>query len=175
MSQYFVLANSNKREYFGPGDFGEELSGYCFPQGGYMHIHGLALLVCRTDNILGSPNRWGTLAGAWAGDTVVAVGDEASAEEHDMVMMEYGNIGHKVLIMLCEGDLVCDDEDDFIPTIVRASKDGGKSSLLRTLGCAALVAGYKPLEEELHRQWGPGWVAKYHEEMESWGKFYRLG
>ena len=191
MGQYFVLANTDKKEYIDPGDFGENVKGSCFPNGGWIHIHGLALLVCRTDQIQRRPNHWGPLAGYWAGDNIVAIGDKSPEPNiygidtytqgylqslSDFVLMEYGNISHKIILMFCSDYIGLDDdydEEDFIPMIVKASRND--SSVLRTLGSAVFVGGCQSLEKELLRQWGPGWVDKYHQKMESWGKLYRLG
>lgn len=194
MGEYFVIANSTKKEYIAPSDFGENPKSSCFPHSGWIHICAVTMLVCQTGTMLGRnydpwQHPWGPLAGSWSGDTILTVGDETggpsdygletSPEQqngllHDIVIEEYGSISHKVVAMFCQGEWHSgEDDDDFLPAIVKASRTN--DSVLLTLGNAVFMADCKPLETELLRQWGPEWVEKYNREFDYRGQWHRLG
>ena len=167
MGQYFIIANPAKRQYLRIFDFlnnNQKASGVLMGE----HVLAVAVLVCQLDEVY---HTYGPLAGSWAGDHVIATGDEAkpnlyglqTATESDpwrnlylMAHQEFENITLQAIAMLCRGNRV------FLRDIVQQIKGSGRGdALLRSLGDTVFQIGCAPLEQALIEELGPDWPKQY--------------
>lgn len=142
MGEYFLFANTTKREFIHPDDFGEN----CKRSGLMMgrSAEALGLLVCRGIN-------FHPLCGSWSGDEVFVTGDEQSSHPatdnpqdtlYSQATREFRNLTYRAIGMLC---LL--HERFALEFVERAKDDEPLRNCIRQLiydeGCKPLEVAFK--------------------------------
>ena len=78
MGQYFIVANTTKKEYLHPHKFGQGLKFMEFTVDGYGLMHGLAHLLAKSSEGVAMDDP--EITGRWIGDNIVIVGDYDESE-----------------------------------------------------------------------------------------------
>jgi hypothetical protein len=157
MGQYFLIVNTDKKQFIDAWKFGEgveilqAVSGY--------HAQALALLTCDMSQVR---DRDGTLLGSWSGDQIIAAAEYASTNENDAVRNpyklareEFEDISYKALAMLCEThETVCWE-------LAEKSATRRHERLIYHLGNAITEAGCPQLEQALYEVIGSDWKDRY--------------
>jgi hypothetical protein len=112
MGQYFIIVNTDKKQYLSGNSFGEGVADLQVLTG--YHSQAIALLMCRMDEVRDIE---GTLLGSWSKDDVIATGEYAESNKHGiitstetdpernlykMAKADFEDISYKALAMLCE-------------------------------------------------------------------------
>jgi hypothetical protein len=98
MGQYFVVANTTKKEFLHPHKFGSGLKFLEFTLDGCSVMSGLAHLLGQSSD--GVANDDATVTGRWIGDHVIIVGDYDTSGIFDDAMAEndeYTDISNAVI------------------------------------------------------------------------------
>jgi hypothetical protein len=95
MGQYFIVVNTDKKEYLMPHDFGSGLKFMEFTVDGCGVMHGLAHLLAQSSDGVHIDNP--EITGRWIGDHVVIVGDYDESKLYDTAYDTYENISNKVI------------------------------------------------------------------------------
>lgn len=166
MGQYFLIVNTNKKQYLSGNSFGEGVADLQIVSG--YHAQALALLMCKMDDVR---NTEGTLLGIWSGDAVIAAGEYAEPDKYSiktstekepernlykMAKAEFEDIGYKALATLCEThETICYElaEKTAIPRYEKLIFHLG--NVITQVGCESLeialneiVGDWKPLYEK---------------------------
>lgn len=165
MGQYFLIVNTDKKQFLDPYRFGEGVADLQVVSG--YHAQALALLVVKMDDIYGSENG---LMSSWSGDFVAAAGDYAQPDKHGietstpensdrnlykMAREEFEDVSYKALAMLCETrEPVCYElaEKAALPRHKR---------LVFHLGNVIKEVGCEPLENAMYESLGSNWNKQY--------------
>ena len=118
MGQYFLIVNTDKKQFLDAYRFGEGVADLQIVSG--YHAQALALLSCKMDDVRDTE---GSLLGSWSRDFVLAVGDYAPPDKYGiktateekpernlykLAREEFEDISYKALAMLCEThELIC--------------------------------------------------------------------
>jgi len=131
MGQYFLVVNTDKKEYLMPHDFGSGLKfmEFTVDEGGVMH--GLAHLLAQSSDGVHIDNP--EITGRWIGDHVVIVGDYDESKLYDTAYDTYENISNKVICHMAEDSYVRDtlverrrwDGTNNTPVFSRTFRPGG--------------------------------------------------
>ena len=161
MGQYFLVVNTDKKQFIDAWKFGEgvetlqAVSGY--------HAQAVALLTCRMDQVRDTAE---SLLGSWSGDNVIAAAEYASTgnnAEHNLYKTardEFEDISYKALAMLCDThESVCWELAEKVST-PRYEK------LIYHLGNTIEEAGCISLEQALNEVIGANWKDRHQAAAE---------
>jgi hypothetical protein len=157
MGQYFLVVNTDKKQFIDAWKFGEGVA-YLQAVSGY-HAQAVALLTCRMDQVRGTE---GNLLGSWSGDNVI-VAAEYSLTGNDGVERnlyktardEFEDISYKALAMLCAThEPVCWE-------LAEKASTRRHERLIFHLGNAISEAGSGSLEQALNEVIGAEWKDRY--------------
>lgn len=99
MGQYFIVANTTKKEYLHPHKFGSGMKFLEFTMDGTSVMTGLAHLLGQSSD--GVTPHDTELIGSWIGDHVVIVGDYDISGLFDEAYDTYTDISDKVVAQIC--------------------------------------------------------------------------
>jgi hypothetical protein len=170
MGQYFKIVNPAKRQYIDAIRFSENIKASGYMRG--YHAVAVALLVCQALEV---PHRYGSLAGSWFGDPVIAAGDDygqpdqygfTTSTETDpernlnqMAREEFEDISYQAVAMLCQG------REGFADEIATSAAAAPSRHLFVQLGNVVMLVGCEPLEEALEHAFGREWRKLYQREF----------
>jgi len=100
MGQYFVIANTTKKEYLHPHRFGEGLKFMEFTMDSAGILHGFAHLMAQSSE--GVHVDCEAVTGRWIGDHVLIVGDYDNSEIFDEAYKSYNDISEMVINHIAE-------------------------------------------------------------------------
>ena len=122
MGQYFLVVNTDKKEYLMPHNFGSGLKFMEFTVDGCGVMHGLAHLLAQSSDgvAIDAPE----ITGRWIGDNVVIVGDYDESKLFDLAQDCYENISNKVICHMAEDRYVRDT------LVLRRRWDGTNNTLV---------------------------------------------
>ena len=122
MGQYFLVVNTDKKEYLMPHNFGSGLKFMEFTVDGCGVMHGLAHLLAQSSDgvAIDAPE----ITGRWIGDNVVIVGDYDESKLFDIAQDCYENISNKVICHMAEDRYVRDT------LVLRRRWDGTNNTLV---------------------------------------------
>jgi len=122
MGQYFMVVNTDKKEYLMPHDFGSGLKFMEFTVDGCGVMHGLAHLLAQSSDgvAIDAPE----ITGRWIGDNVLIVGDYDESKLFDIAQDCYENISNKVICHMAEDRYVRDT------LVLRRRWDGTNNTLV---------------------------------------------
>ena len=95
MGQYFIVANTTKKEYLHPHKFGSGLKFLEFTLDGFGVMSGLAHLIAQSSD--GVADDCEMVTGRWIGDHIVIVGDYDNSGIFDDAMDGYEDISNAVI------------------------------------------------------------------------------
>ena len=132
MGQYFMVINTDKKEYLMPHDFGSGLKFLEFTSDSCGVLTGLAHLLGQSSDpsgMMADPE----ITGRWIGDHVVIVGDYDESKLYDTAYDTYENISNKVICHMAEDSYVRDtlverrrwDGTNNTPVFSRTFRPGG--------------------------------------------------
>lgn len=165
MGQYFLVVNTDKKQYLDGFRFGEGIADLQVVSG--YHAQALALLTCRMDDVRDTE---GTLLGSWSKDLVLAAGEFASPGKYGietattgnpdrnlyrMARDEFEDISYQALAILCEThEPICYElaQKASIPRYEKVIFHLG--NVIREIGCV-------PLEQALFEVLGSNWKDRY--------------
>lgn len=163
MGQYFLVVNTDKKQFIDAWKFGEGVADLQAVSG--YHAQALALLTCRMDEVRDTA---GNLLGSWSGDQVFAAAEYASTGNDDAkrnlyktALEEFEDISYKALAMLCDThEPVCWELSEKVAT-------PRHERLIFHLGNAITEAGgCPPLEQALNEVIGANWKDRYQSAAE---------
>lgn len=176
MGEYFLIANIDKRQFLSAASMNENPKRSGFLLG--LHGRVLALLVCKSDDLR---HDYGSLAGSWYGDRVIAAGDDNGVPDaygivtsssnapdrnlYQLTRQEYEDISLAALAMLCRGDRAVVDK------LVEAAAAGDASTLL-LVGDTVFIGRSTELDDAMRKRLGRGWVGRYRHacDASAWRK-----
>ena len=122
MGQFFLVVNTDKKEYLMPHNFGSGLKFMEFTVDGCGVMHGLAHLLAQSSDgvAIDAPE----ITGRWIGDNVVIVGDYDESKLFDLAQDCYENISNKVICHMAEDRYVRDT------LVLRRRWDGTNNTLV---------------------------------------------
>ena len=122
MGQYFLVVNTDKKEYLMPHNFGSGLKFMEFTVDGCGVMHGLAHLLAQSSDgvAIDAPE----ITGRWIGDNVVIIGDYDESKLFDLAQDCYENISNKVICHMAEDRYVRDT------LVLRRRWDGTNNTLV---------------------------------------------
>ena len=95
MGQYFIVANTTKKEYLHPHKFGSGLKFLEFTLDGFSVMSGLAHLIAQSSD--GVADDCEMVTGRWIGDHIVIVGDYDNSGIFDDAKSYYEDISNAVI------------------------------------------------------------------------------
>ena len=108
MGQYYIIANTAKREFIHPHVFGAGLKHMELASSSSM-MYAMSLLIVQSDGIGGGD--WGSIypaarndhpiVGQWAGDPVIMVGDYDGSGLYDEARRSYTDVSMPVFTAMC--------------------------------------------------------------------------
>lgn len=165
MGEYFIIVNSDKRQYLSAATIGENNKRSGFLRG--LHGRALALLACQSDEVR---HGYGPLAGSWSGDQIIAAGDDngqpdaygvptATAERPDrnlyqLAHEEYVDISLAAVAMLCRGD------ESVVENLVSQAEEGDEAVFL-LIGNIVFTTECLELKRAIEARVGREWVSRY--------------
>jgi hypothetical protein len=169
MSQYFKIVNPVKRQYIDPIRFSENIKASGYMRG--YHAVAVALLVCHASEV---GHHYGSLAGSWYGDPVIAAGDDHGQPDqygfktstgmdpqrnlNQLAREEFEDISYQAIAMLCQG------RDGFAAELAARAAATPSRHLFVQLGNVVMLVGCEPLEEALADAFGREWRKLYQRE-----------
>ena len=174
MGQYFLIVNTDKKQYLDGFRFGEGVADLQVVSG--YHAQALALLTCRMDD---ARDTEGTLLGSWSRSFVLAAGEYASPGRHDietataenpernlyrMAREEFEDISYRALAMLCEThERVCYE-------LAEKVSNPRYEKIIFHLGNVIDEVGCAPLEQALYEVVGASWKNQYQKAIHRYAK-----
>ena len=156
MGQYFLVVNTDKKQFIDAWKFGEgvetlqAVSGY--------HAQAIALLTCRMDQVRDTA---GNLLGSWSCDQVIAAAEYASTENgaasnlYKTAREEFEDISYKALAMLC------DTHEPVCWELAEKAAAPRYEKLIYHLGNAIEESGCDSLEHALNEIIGANWKDRH--------------
>jgi hypothetical protein len=108
MGQYFLVVNTDKKEYLMPHNFGSGLKFLEFTLDSCGVLTGLAHLLGQSSDpsgMMADPE----ITGRWVGDHVVIVGDYDESNLYQTADEAYENISDKVICHMAKDVYVCNE------------------------------------------------------------------
>jgi len=106
MGQYFLVVNTDKKEYLMPHNFGSGLKFLEFTSDSNGVLTGLAHLLGQSSDPSGMGGTDPEITGRWIGDHVVIVGDYDESQLYNTANETYKNISNKVICHMAKDDYV---------------------------------------------------------------------
>jgi hypothetical protein len=106
MGQYFMVVNTDKKEYLMPHDFGSGLKFLEFTSDSCGVLTGLAHLLGQSSDPSGMGGANPEITGRWIGDHVVIVGDYDESQLYGTAYETYKNISNKVICHMAKDEYV---------------------------------------------------------------------
>ena len=156
MGQYFLVVNTDKKQYLDAWKFGEGVADLQAVSG--YHAQALALLTCRMDQVRDTDD---TLLGSWSGDRVIAAAEYASAENeaeqnlYKIAREEFEDISYQALAMLCE------THEPAAYELAEKAATRRHERLIFHLGNAVSEFDCASLEQALYEVIGSNWKDRY--------------
>jgi len=159
MGQYFLVVNTDKKQFIDAWKFGEGVADLQAVSG--YHAQAVALLTCRMDQVRGTE---GNLLGSWSGDQVIAAaeyastGENGNGAEHNLYKTareEFEDISYKALALLC------DTHEPVCYELAEKAATPRHERLIYHLGNAITEAGCASLEQALNDVIGANWKDRY--------------
>ena len=164
MGQYFLVVNTDKKQYIDAWKFGEGVADLQAVSG--YHAQAVALLMCRMNEVRDTAD---TLLGSWSGDNVIAAAEYASPEEngdsaernlYKTARDEFEDISYKALAMLC------DTHEPVCWELAEKASTRRHERLIFHLGNAITEAGCASLEQALNEVISSNWKDRYQAAAE---------
>lgn len=162
MGQYFLVVNTDKKQFIDAWKFGEGVAGLQAVSG--YHAQAVALLTCRMDQVRDTAN---TLLGSWSGDQVFAAAEYASTNQngaeqnlYKTARSEFEDISYKALAMLC------DTHESVCYELAEKTAARRHEKFIFHLGNAITEVGSVSLEQALKEVIGANWKDRYQAAAE---------